>query len=169
MPRFIIHHVTKYSYQAAVRDSANQIMLFPIKDENQELLNQQLVISGMPTVEVYRDYYGNQVGSFMNVDPHKELLIDSKIEIITKNRLLPSEEIPVDAQWSYLEENYYTIPFLDFLKLEGFAAKDEAKKIGDIEKTKGLSVFATANALNEYVYKNFKYIKGVTNIETKID
>jgi transglutaminase-like putative cysteine protease len=169
MPRFIIHHVTKYSYQAAVRDSANQIMLFPIKDENQELLNQQLVISGMPTVEVYRDYYGNQVGSFMNVDPHKELLIDSKIEIITKARLLPSEEIPVDAQWNYLEEIYHSVPFIDFLKLEGFAAKDDAKKIADTEKVKGNSVFSTANALNEYVYKNFKYIKGVTNTETKLD
>jgi hypothetical protein len=45
MPRFIIHHVTKYSYPSAVRDSANQIMLFPIKDQNQELLSQQLVIT----------------------------------------------------------------------------------------------------------------------------
>jgi len=169
MPRFIIHHVTKYSYQAAVRDSANQIMLFPIKDENQEVLNQQLVISGMPTLETYRDYYGNQVGTFMNVDPHKELLIDSKIEIITKERLLPSEDIPVDAQWNYLKEIHYTVPFIDFLKQESFAAVNEAKKITDIEQSKNISVFAAAKELNEYVYKNFKYIKGITNVETKLD
>jgi transglutaminase-like putative cysteine protease len=169
MPRFIIHHVTKYSYQAAVRDSANQIMLFPIKDENQEVLNQQLVISGMPTLETYRDYYGNQTGSFMNVDPHKELLIDSKIEIITKSRLLPSDEIPVDAQWNYLQEICHTVPFIDFLKQESFTAVDEAKKITDIELSKNISVFAAAKELNEYVYKNFKYIKGVTNVETKLD
>ena len=37
MPRFIIHHVTKYTYPEPVRDSANQIMLFPIKDEYQEV------------------------------------------------------------------------------------------------------------------------------------
>ena len=169
MPRFIIHHVTKYTYQAAVRDSANQIMLFPIKDENQEVLNQQLVISGMPTLETYRDYYGNQTGSFMNVDPHKELLIDSKIEIITKSRLLPSDEIPVDAQWNYLQEICHTVPFIDFLKQESFTAVDEAKKITDIELSKNISVFAAAKELNEYVYKNFKYIKGVTNVETKLD
>ena len=169
MPRFIIHHVTKYTYQAAVRDSANQIMLFPIKDENQEVLNQQLVISGMPTLETYRDYYGNQTGSFMNVDPHKELLIDSKIEIITKSRLLPSDEIPVDAQWNYLQEICHTVPFIDFLKQESFTAVDEAKKITDTELSKNISVFAAAKELNEYVYKNFKYIKGVTNVETKLD
>src|SRR5260221_10704448 len=116
MPRFIIHHVTKYSYQSAVRDSANQIMLFPIKDESQELLNQQLVITGLPTVERYRDYYGNEIGTFMNVDPHKELIIDSKIEVITRTRSLPSDEVPIDAQWGYLLEIHHTVPFIDFLK-----------------------------------------------------
>jgi transglutaminase-like putative cysteine protease len=169
MPRFIIHHVTKYSYQAAVRDSANQIMLFPVKDENQEVLNQQLVISGMPTLETYRDYYGNQTGSFMNVDPHKELIIDSKIEIITKERLLPSETIPSDALWNNLQEIHYLVPFIDFLKQENFAAVGEAKKIADSEVSKNISVFAAAQELNEYVYKNFKYIKGITNVETKLD
>jgi transglutaminase-like putative cysteine protease len=169
MPRFIIHHVTKYSYQSAVRDSANQIMLFPIKDENQEVLNQQLVISGMPTLEQYRDYYGNQVGAFMNVDPHKELIIDSKIEIITKERALPSADIPVDAQWNYLQEIHRTVPFIDFLKLEDFSAVNDAKKIANAELTKNISVFTAAKELNEYVYNNFKYIKGVTNVETKPD
>src|SRR5580698_5892313 len=102
MPKFIIHHVTKYTYPAAVRDSANQIMLFPIKDEFQEVLNQQLVITGMPTVETYRDYYGTQTGSFMNVEPQKELIIDSKIEVITKNRILPGNETSTELQWQYL-------------------------------------------------------------------
>jgi len=169
MPRFIIHHVTKYTYQAPVRDSANQITLFPIKDEYQEVLNQQLVISGMPNLETYRDYYGNQTGSFMNVDPHKELLIDSKIEIITKNRPLPSEEIPVEAEWNYLDEIHFTVPFIDFLKQENFAAINEAKKIASDVLAKNIPVFAAVQELNEYVYKNFKYIKGVTNVETTPD
>lgn len=64
MPRFKIHHVTKYTYDAQVRDSANQIILFPIKDEYQEVLKQELKITGEPNVDIYKDYYGNDVGSF---------------------------------------------------------------------------------------------------------
>lgn len=169
MPRFIIHHVTKYTYQAAVRDSANQIMLFPIKDENQELLHQQLVITGMPSVEIYRDYYGNQIGTFMNVDPHKELIIDSKIEIVTKSRALPSTQIPVDQEWNYLQEIRNMVPFIDFLKQEQITVLNEIKEVAEAEISKNVSVFSAVNDLNEYVYNNFKYIKGITNIETTLD
>jgi hypothetical protein len=48
MPRFNIHHITKYTYEGPVRDSANQIILFPIKDEYQEVLHQELTITGEP-------------------------------------------------------------------------------------------------------------------------
>jgi transglutaminase-like putative cysteine protease len=169
MPRFIIHHVTKYTYPSAVRDSANQIMLFPIKDELQELLNQQLVITGMPTVEIYRDYYGNQTGSFMNVEPHKELIIDSKIEVITKERIMPFDKESVETQWQYLKEIHHTIPFIDFLMLENLASSEEVRKTVDEQLSKNITVFVAAKQLNEYVYKNFKYIKGITNTETTLD
>ena len=55
MPKFIIHHVTKYTYPEAVRDSANQIMLYPIKDGNQELHSQRMLITGEPMVEIFKD------------------------------------------------------------------------------------------------------------------
>ena len=48
MPRFSIHHITKYTYEGPVRDSANQIILFPIKDEYQDVLRQDLTITGEP-------------------------------------------------------------------------------------------------------------------------
>ena len=35
MPEFQIEHITKYSYPGPVRDSANQIILYPIKDDYQ--------------------------------------------------------------------------------------------------------------------------------------
>jgi transglutaminase-like putative cysteine protease len=169
MPRFIIHHVTKYSYPSAVRDSANQIMLFPIKDESQELLSQQLVITAMPTIEMYRDYYNNEVGTFMQVDPHKELLIDSKIEIITRKREIPNDSVPITEQWNYLQGIRYSVPFIDFLKQENSTSLGEIHKIADINLFKNSSVFQSAKQLNEYVYKNFKYIKGVTSVETTLD
>jgi transglutaminase-like putative cysteine protease len=169
MPRFIIHHVTKYTYPDPVRDSANQVMLFPVKDEFQELLSQQLIITGEPFVEKYRDYYGNEVGSFMNIDLHKELRIDSTITIITKPHLFPADDVNIEEQWGNLYQIRNMVPFIDFLKQEYFDALPDVKKIANPELFKNVSVFEAAKQLNDFVYKNFKYIRGITNVETTVD
>src|ERR1700726_4977293 len=99
MPRFNIHHITKYTYEGPVRDSANQIVLFPVKDEYQEVLRRDLTITGEPLVEIYKDYYGNEVGSFTNAEPHSSLIIDSKLEVITKPRPVPEDTADKESQW----------------------------------------------------------------------
>src|SRR5579863_5508179 len=104
MPRFKIHHVTKYTYEAPVRDSANQIVLFPIQDKYQDVLKQELSITGEPFVEIYKDYYGNEIGSFMNADPHNELVIDSRVEVATRLKALPEEKDHLSEQWNYLRQ-----------------------------------------------------------------
>ncbi len=53
MSKFKIRHVTKYLYQVPVRDSANQFMLYPLKDAHQEVLHQTIKITGDPQVSVY--------------------------------------------------------------------------------------------------------------------
>ena len=169
MPRFIIHHVTKYTYPEPVRDSANQVMLFPVKDENQEVQNQRLHITGEPNVEKFTDYYGNEIGSFMNIAPHTELRIDSTITVVTKPRIFPADTLPIEDQWAHLLQIKNVVPFIDFLKQENFAALLEVKKIADEGFYKTVSVFVAVQQLTDYVYQNFQYIKGITNVETTLD
>lgn len=169
MPRFIIHHVTKYTYETPVRDSANQVMLFPVKDNYQEVLKQDLQITGEPPVDIYKDYYGNEVGSFMYAAQHSELLIDSKIEVITKPRTLPESNSNHAAQWDHLQSICYDIPYIDFLKQEPFVAVAEIKQVTQLEEFRTVSPLMAAQRLNEYVYSNFQYIQGVTSVETTCD
>lgn len=169
MPRFLIHHVTKYTYPEPVRDSANQMMLYPVKDDYQDVQSQRISISNEPFVEVYKDYYGNEIGSFMNVAPHTELRIDSNISVITKERVFPADDKPAEAQWHYLQEIQYIIPYIDFLKQEYFAKLDEVKQIANPELFKEKTVYETLQELNTWVYNNFKYIKGITTVETTLD
>lgn len=169
MPRFYIHHVTKYTYPEPVRDSANQVMLYPIKDANQEVQNQRLTITGEPFVEQYRDYYGNEAGSFMNIAPHTELKIDSRIAVITKLIELPADDKPIEQQWEHLNQVRWVVPFIDFLKQENFAALPEVRQIADAGFYKSVSVYVAAQQLTQYVYDNFEYIKGVTTVETTLD
>jgi transglutaminase-like putative cysteine protease len=169
MPRFIIHHVTKYTYPEPVRDSANQIMLYPLIDEYQEVQSQKINITGEPSIDVYKDYYGNEIGSFMNIAPHMELRIDSTISVITKPRIFPLDEHATGEQWNHLLEIKNRVPFIDFLKQENFKDLAEVKEIADAGFYKTVSVFTAVKQLNEYVYNNFKYIKGITTVETTLD
>src|ERR1700744_143969 len=103
MPRFNIHHITKYTYEGPVRDSANQIVLYPVKDDFQEVLSQELTITGEPLIEVYQDYYGNELVSFTSAEPHSLLIIDSRLAVITKPKPPIDDTTDKDAQWGLLE------------------------------------------------------------------
>jgi transglutaminase-like putative cysteine protease len=169
MPRFVIHHVTKYNYPEAVRDSANQVMLFPIRDERQEVQSFKLKITGDPNVETFRDYYGNEYGSFMYVLPHTELKIETTIAVVTKPVVIPVDSGDATAEWANLEEIKFMVPYIDFLKQEQFDALEEVKQVANAGKYKKLSVFDAVNELNGYVYQHFKYIKGITSVETTVN
>ncbi len=169
MPQFIIHHVTRYTYPEPVRDSANQIMLFPIKDIYQSVQYQRLNISGEPLLEMYTDYYGNDFASFTNIHPHTELVIDSTISVSTLSVPWPDDDKPIEQQWSHLQEIKFNVPFIDFLKQEHFVALPEVKTIADAGFYQSVSVFVAVKQLTEYVYQNFKYIQGVTSVSTTVD
>ena len=169
MPRFKIHHVTKYTYEAPVRDSANQIILFPVKDEYQDVLKQELHITGDPDMDVFKDYYGNEIGSFMHADPHNELLIDSKVEVITYDRTLPNDTTAADLQWDYLRQLRYEVPYIDFLTQEQFASLQEVMEVLREQECITCTPLGAAKKITEYVFTNFKYIKGITTVETTLD
>lgn len=169
MPRFKIHHITRYSYEVPVVDSANQIMLFPLEDAYQDVLKHDLVITGEPAVDLHLDYYGNQVGSFMYTASHKELVIDARMEVVTHKRTLPVETTAKEDQWNNLLSLAYDIPYIDFLKQEKFNALSEVQAIANAAESRQVTVLKAANLLNDYVYTHFQYIKGVTTVETTLD
>ena len=169
MPRFKIHHVTKYTYEQPVKDSANHIILYPIKDEYQEVLKHQLTITGEPHVDIYKDYYGNDVGSFTSSEPHRELVIDSKLEVITKLRVLPEDIKSKEEQWDQLLHVRCQVNFIDFLRVEQFDALNEITQLLELAQNREVTPLVAALRLNEYVYANFLYIKGITSVETTLN
>lgn len=169
MPTFNIQHITTYSYKGQVKDSANQIILYPIQDQFQEVLNHEIKISGDPTVDVYLDYYGNEVGAFTYSKPHNYLKIHSQITVATKAKPLPEDDIFLNIQWDELERLKSIVPYIDYLKQEYFVGLPELTKVvkPDIKTTS--TPYETAMLFCKYVYENFNYIQGVTSVETTLD
>jgi transglutaminase-like putative cysteine protease len=199
MPRFSIHHITKYTYEGPVRDSANQIVLFPIKDELQEVLNQTLSITDDPPVDIYKDYYGNEVGSFTHAEPHTALIIDSRLEVMTKPRPALVDDNPAAQQWDYLQQLRWQVPgrtggslsegqtldfsgkrdtfsrdtfdgyFIDFLLQEKFACLPAVLEDAQLQDMVSQTPLQATTQLTAYIYDHFKYIKGITTVETTLD
>jgi transglutaminase-like putative cysteine protease len=169
MPKFKIRHVTRYVYEGSVRDSANQIMLYPIQDEYQKVTQQTILITGSPQVDIHQDFFGNHVGTFTQSSPHTELTIDSQLMVTTFSKPMPSETHSIEEQWNELANLKYQREFIDFLKQESFKSLPEVAAIAKEERDKNCSPLASANEFCHYVFKNFIYKKGITTVETTLD
>lgn len=169
MPKFKIHHVTTYSYLGPVRDSANKVMLYPVQNEHQDLISQDLMITGDPIVDVYKDYYGNDVGTFTRSEPHTELRIDSQVIVVTKPVNIPQDDIFADSQWKELENIRGQAAYIDYLKQEYFSKLSELEAIVRDERKVNHTPFQSALHFTRHIYENFRYIKGITSVESTLD
>lgn len=169
MPKYRIKHITRYSYPAQVIDSANQVMLFPLDDALQEVTKHELLITHQPSVEVFTDYFGNKIGMFSIIRPHRELMIESVIEIFTHEVPLPNDTTAAQTQWDNLTIICEQFPYMDFMLLEKFETKEEITTVVQSFMPDTTTPFAVAQQMSAFVYHNFEYRKGVTNVETQVD
>ncbi len=169
MSKFKIRHITKYTYETMVRDSANQIMLYPIKDNYQQVLQHTISITGNPIVDLYFDPFGNQVGTFTQARPHQELIIDSKLLVETFPNRPPDDATPQDLQWLELSTLRRQLEFIDLLRVERFDAFPEVEGIIDAERCKNCTPLETAKLFCKYIFNHFEYKKGITTVESTID
>lgn len=169
MPEYRIKHITRYTYPSPVIDSANQVMLFPINDEQQEVKKHELIITHHPAVEIFTDYFGNKVGIFSVIKPHTELSIQSNIEVITKEVQLPVSDTAPETQWDNLVMIREQFPYMDFMLQENFEAHDEVSAVVKSMMNEAVTPFAAAQQMSAFVYDSFEYKKGITSVETQVD
>src|SRR4051812_29788685 len=83
MPVFNIHHITKYEYDRPVKESVNEIRIYPLINRDQEVLYHQVNITDFPDIMLISDYWGNSTGMFNLMSSHRELVIESKVIVRT--------------------------------------------------------------------------------------
>jgi transglutaminase-like putative cysteine protease len=169
MPEFQIKHITKYTYESMVRDSVNHIILYPIEDDFQTVLYHKLIISGNPKVDTFIDYYGNQIGFFTYSERHNELEIYSELTVLTKPRSLPDDALPKDIQWDELKALRFQVPYIDFLKWEAFDGLSQLRQVMDDTLKADVGPYQKTLDFGSFVYEKFKYIQGVTTVQTTLD
>lgn len=169
MATYRIRHITRYTYTAPVIDSANQILLYPVEDEFQEVQNHVLTISLNPQIDVYEDFFGNRAGLFTIVTPHSELNIMSEIQVTTQPTILPSDILPAENQWKLLKLIREEYSYLDFLTKESFDNTDTVLKEVNTRINISATPFQVAQDLSSFIFNHFEYKQGITSVETKLD
>lgn len=168
MPVFNIHHITKYEYDRPVKESVNEIRIYPFSCKEQEALYHQLNITDNPEVLLVRDYWGNQTGMFNLMSSHQQLVIESKLIVRTLGIASPIAIDP-DAGLDALQNE--TAGNLSLLELAQVQETDLREKIAAISGefyTPGMPVATIVERCCNYIFSNYKYIKGITTIETTI-
>lgn len=169
MPVYKIHHITKYKYDRPVRESANQIKIYPYNKIGQEILSHELVITDEPNINKFNDYWNNTVGYFTVSKPHQELVIDSRL--IAKTFFYEIDEtLSTKNDWQIFEsEISKNIILLDLAQIEKIKSQDKIQLyLNDIDAF-NLSPLEAVKKCNQFIFENFKYVKGITTIETTVD
>ena len=169
MFKYYLTHSTHYRYPNHIQENTNRICLYPYNDMIQQLVSHKLEITGNPNVSTHIDEFNNRVGFFNYIPPHKEMTITSKAEIILKSINLPDEEVHISREWAKINDISKDIDYMHFLKIENFFAKNKFKKILNELRSENDSVLNFSKVLCKYVNKNFKYKKGITNINSSLD
>ena len=168
MAIFKIVHITKYQYNWPIKESINEIRLFPYNFENQDVLQHQLLINNDPEIEISKDYYGNCVGNFNTIEAHTEMTIESRM-IVRVNHSLKIPEIESTTVADLAHEKQNSVMLLRLCYPEVIKKENEIYAIlNEIDYT-NKSIIEIAQQCNAYIFNNFTYSKGITNIETTID
>ncbi|UOQ71198.1 transglutaminase family protein [Hymenobacter cellulosilyticus] len=172
MPAYTIKHITRYTYAAEVIDCANQIMLYPVEDERLDVESHDITIShdaGLvqeSNIDTFVDYFGNTVGVFTVLQPHTVLVITSTKDVVTHPIQFPMDEQPAEQQWQHLRGLRHEVGFIDFLTQEALASCHDMKATLSQHVNLAEKPLKNALVLSEYVFDNFHYQQGVTNVET---
>ncbi|WP_418264332.1 transglutaminase family protein [Flavobacterium faecale] len=168
MAVFKIAHITKYQYNWPIKESINEIRLFPHNFENQDVLQYQLLITNNPEVAYSIDGHGNKVGNFSTMDTHSEMVIESRM-VVRVNHSLKIPDIDHATVQDLNPEKAKNIALLRFSYPESIQKQELINTILSEIGTENKTIIALAQECSAYIYKNFKYSKGITNINTTLD
>jgi len=165
MSVFNIHHVTKYEYDRPVKESVNEIRIYPLLGHDQEILFHELNITGNPDILLINDYWNNRTGMFNLMPSHQEMIIESKLIVRTLGVVKSAATLNGSFE-KLADEVSSNLALLELSSMEEPNLINEIKLITDEIKTPPDSVAKVVENCCTYIYKNFRYLKGITNIET---
>jgi transglutaminase-like putative cysteine protease len=166
MPVFNIHHVTKYEYDRPVKESVNEIRIYPFACSEQEILYHELNITEHPDVLTITDYWGSRAGMFNLMPSHRLMVIESKLIVRTLGK---AEVQPNTNGFDKLKDEVSNnLLLLELSRINEIELREKMNELIKEIYDPARPVMDTVEKCSHYIFENFQYLKGITNIETTV-
>lgn len=168
---YSIRHVTRFRYDAPVRESVMELRMQPRSEGPQALRSFQIATNPRAQLYAYTDYLGNAVYHFNALRRHEELRIETQA-LVEMNGFKVLPEAADLLEWGRYNALNFAPDHYDLLEPSKFAhmslalqeflsAKNLLKPTGD-----PLSALKT---LNTSIHDSFEYQSGITDAYSPID
>ncbi len=169
MPQYQIQHITEYTYPEPASYIANQLKLFPINDEFQKISHHTIRITQNPGISIEHDFLGNKMGTFTILTPLDKLTIDSEFVVNTYPRPTYQPNIETTLLWQQILNLQNDLNFYDYLEVQNNKFNNDILNFFKLHDYNRFEPFQIISKINNFIYTHFKYIKGVTTVETTIE
>ncbi len=161
--KFAIRYLTSYHYDSDVVDNLNALRVKPATNSNQRC--DEFGVRLTPEVRLHRhaDYFGTEVVEFEVSQRHRELRIDVRARVSTRE---PSE--PPQGTWAGLEDALYREAGGEFLLQSDDAG--EHPVLGELLAEAGAAEhpLAMLTRVAELIPDRFEYRQGATYVDSTV-
>ncbi|HEY8617507.1 transglutaminase family protein [Phenylobacterium sp.] len=169
---FEVRHVTKYSYEAPVRESVMEVWMQPQRSHSQRLVNFDLELDPPAKLFSYADAFGNAVYHFDVPQPHDRLTITARSAVETEPPAPLPDHLEL-GEWDRLRSDPVRRDNFEFLQPHGFAQQtallDAFVQEHALDRLRSACPLTAARELSRAVYEAFGYEAGVTRADSPID
>ena len=164
-----ISHRTTYKYVYPVSSGNHVACLKPRTTSYNQLVYSTLHISPKPVTLTERvDYFGNQLCFFTVQEPHKELVVEARSEVVRSGEA-PTESLPWEASTSGLALDYTP----DALEAYQYQFESPRIRIRPEFAAYALESFSPGRPMRDAllelttrIYRDFKFDSKVTTVRT---
>ena len=167
---YSIRHVTRYRYDAPVRESVMQLYMQPKSDGAQRLQSFQVATTPRTGLQAYTDHFGNAVYHFDVPGTHQELTVEADAEVEVQAIPAPPEWVDTSA-WAALEAPQLRGEHFDMLQAHGLAHATPGLNAFLSEKglAKTSDPMTTLRRLTRTLFDAFAYAPEATEVDSPID
>ena len=167
--KFRIVHTTQYEYSAPAIECYSELRVRPRTTLRQTITDHVTEVVPRVPLEVFSDYWGNWVESLSVPFRHQRLIVTSRCTVHTR----PYLDAISGLDLSISEAVHLSLPrrreLYDFLMPSPqIEISPEVREMAKKHLPPHAPFTPSILALNEYIYKNFKYQPGATTISTPV-
>ncbi len=165
---FNVSHTTEYAYEGAASESFAELRVWPQSNAAQKVLERSLTINPDTTVDHYIDYFGNNVEFFSIPYRHSVLTVraDAEVETFAIDPPASVLDIPVGEARQIFNSTLYQI--FEYLQPSTLVPLDQHGRIRKRFFPQAEPLGSALLGLNEWIYRNFEYQSGVTDVSTPV-